>query len=107
MRINTHPCFRRPQQWISAPQNRYNLVILCDMKTAISLSDETFQRVDRAAKRLGLSRSELFARAAENWLDGLEDNGITEAINRAIAGLPEDHQFTDVAAAALVASDQS
>lgn len=76
------------------------------MKTAISLSDETFHRVDRAAKRLGLSRSEFFARAAENWLDGLEDDGITETINRAIAGLSDDHQFTDAAAAALVAGDQ-
>lgn len=76
------------------------------MKTAISLPDETFRRVDRAAKRLGLSRSELFARAAENWLDGLEDDGVTEAINSAIAGLPDDHQFTAAAAAALVADDQ-
>ena len=76
------------------------------MKITISLSDETFHRVDRAAKRLGLSRSEFFARAAENWLDGLEDNGVTEAINRAIIGLPDDHQFTDAAAAALVAGDQ-
>lgn len=77
------------------------------MKTAISLPDETFRRVDRAAKRLGISRSELFARAAENWLDGLEEDGVTEAINRAIAGLQEDHQFTDAAAAALAAGDQS
>jgi predicted DNA-binding protein len=77
------------------------------MKTAISLSDETFHRVDRAAKRLGLSRSEFFARAAENWLDGLEDHGVTEAINRAIAGPAEDHQFTDAAAAALATSDQN
>ena len=77
------------------------------MKTAISLSDDTFHRVDQAAKRLGLSRSELFARAAENWLETLEEDGVTEAINDAIAGLPEDRQFADAAAAALVAGDQS
>lgn len=77
------------------------------MKTAISLSDETFQRVDRAAKRLGVSRSEFFARAAESWLDGLEDDGVTEAIDRAIAGLADDHRFTDAAAAALAAGDQT
>lgn len=77
------------------------------MKTAISLSDETFHRVDRAAKRLGLSRSEFFARAAESWLDGLEGDGVTEAINHAIAGLPDDHQFTDAAAAALTAGNQA
>jgi metal-responsive CopG/Arc/MetJ family transcriptional regulator len=77
------------------------------MKTAISLPDDTFRRVDRAAKQLGVSRSEFFARAAENWLSALEDDGTTEAINRAIAGLPVDHGFTDAAAAALVAGDQN
>jgi metal-responsive CopG/Arc/MetJ family transcriptional regulator len=77
------------------------------VKTAISLPDDTFQRVNRAAKRLGVSRSEFFARAAENWLDALENDDTTEAINRAIAGLPADHGFTDAAAAALVAGDQS
>lgn len=77
------------------------------MKTAISLPDDTFRRVDCAAKRLGVSRSELFARAAESWLDALEDDGTTEAINRAIAGLQVDHRFTDAAAAALAAGDQN
>jgi metal-responsive CopG/Arc/MetJ family transcriptional regulator len=76
------------------------------MKTAISLSDDTYHRVDQAAKRLGLSRSEFFARAAENWLDVLEEDATTEAINRAIAGLPADQAFSDAAAVALVADDQ-
>lgn len=48
-----------------------------------------------------MSRSEFFARAAERWLETLDDDGTTEAINRAIAGLAPDHAFTDAAAAAL------
>jgi metal-responsive CopG/Arc/MetJ family transcriptional regulator len=76
------------------------------VKTAISVPDDTFHRVDRAAKRLGVSRSEFFSRAAEKALDTLDDDGTTEAINRAIAGLPADHAFTDAAAAALAAGDQ-
>ena len=76
------------------------------VKTAISLPDDTFRRVEHAAKRLGVSRSEVFARAAERWLDALEDDGTTDAVNLAIAGLP-DHGFTDAAAAALAARDQS
>ncbi len=63
--------------------------------------------MDRAAKQLGVSRSELFARAAENWLDALEDDGTTEAINRSIAGLSADHQFTEAAAAALAIAEQA
>jgi predicted transcriptional regulator len=74
------------------------------MKTAISLSDDTFRRVERAAKQLGVSRSEFFARAAESWLAALEDQGTTDAINRALNDARAGHEFTD-AAAALAASD--
>jgi metal-responsive CopG/Arc/MetJ family transcriptional regulator len=76
------------------------------VKTAISLPDETFHRVDEAARRLGISRSEVFARAAERWLEALEDEGTTEAINRAIADAPPDHEFTAAAAAALAGDDR-
>jgi metal-responsive CopG/Arc/MetJ family transcriptional regulator len=68
------------------------------MKTAISLPDETFVRVERAAKRLGVSRSEFFARAAERWLDDLDDDQTTDAINRALAGVEQDTGFVDAAA---------
>jgi len=76
------------------------------VKTAISLPDDTFRRVDDAAKRLGVSRSEFFARAAERWLERLDDDGTTDAINQAIAGFEPDHHFTNAAAAALVSNDQ-
>ena len=85
---------------------RYNAVILGDVKTAISVPDETFQRVERAAKRLGVSRSEFYARAAQSWLDALEDEDTTEAINLAVEGVPSDSAFTDAAAAALAAGNQ-
>lgn len=75
------------------------------MKTAISLPDDTYRRADEAAKRLGVSRSEFFARAAERWLDSLDDDGTTDAINRAIAEVEPDHEFTDAAAAALTSID--
>jgi metal-responsive CopG/Arc/MetJ family transcriptional regulator len=86
---------------------RYNLVILGLVKTAISLSDDTFRRVDHAAKRLGLSRSEFFARAAESWLTILEEDDTTEAINRALRGDQVDHEFTDAAASALATADNA
>jgi metal-responsive CopG/Arc/MetJ family transcriptional regulator len=71
------------------------------VKTAISLPDDTFKRVQVAAARLGVSRSEFFARAAERWLHDLDDDQTTEAINRAIDGLTPDTAFTDAAAASL------
>lgn len=72
------------------------------MKTAISLPDQTFVRAEAAAKRLGVSRSEFFARAAERWLDDLDDDQTTDAINRALAGPSQDTAFIDAAADRLV-----
>ena len=76
------------------------------MKTAISVPDETFARVERAASRLGVSRSEFFARAAERWLADLEDAGLTDAINAALGSDDQDHAFSDAAAAALARTEQ-
>jgi predicted DNA-binding protein len=86
---------------------RYELVILGVVKTAISLPDTTFQRVENAARRLGVSRSEFFARAAERWLNDLDDDQTTAAIDRAIAETSTDTAFTDAAAAALAQSDRA
>lgn len=85
----------------------YDHVILRCVKTAISLPDDTFERVETAARKLGVSRSEFFARAAERWLDALDDEGTTEAINRAIEGSTVDTAFTDVAADDLVRRSQA
>ncbi len=69
------------------------------MKTAISVPDKTFDRVERLAKRLGMSRSEFFARAAARWADELESSDLTAAINNAIdAGGDEDTEFVREAA---------
>lgn len=71
------------------------------MKTAISVPDQTFRRVDDAARRLGVSRSEFFARAAERWLAALDDEGTTEAIDRVLQTAHVDTAFSDAAAAEL------
>ena len=54
------------------------------METAISLPDALFSRVKDAATRLGISRSEIFARAAERYLDELDADSITDRINAAL-----------------------
>jgi metal-responsive CopG/Arc/MetJ family transcriptional regulator len=75
------------------------------METTISVPEETLHRFDDAARRLGVSRSEFFAQAAERWIKAL-DGDTTAAINGVITGLPADHAFTDVAASALVQDDR-
>ena len=51
------------------------------MKTAISLPDPLFQAAESLAKRMGLSRSELFQRALQAFLQDHKDAGVTEELN--------------------------
>ncbi|RZS34756.1 ribbon-helix-helix CopG family protein [Herbihabitans rhizosphaerae] len=60
------------------------------MKTAISVPDDTFSRAEERAAQLGISRSEFFARAAEDYLTRLDEHQLTEQIDEAVA-LIADH----------------
>ncbi|HEY7962098.1 MAG TPA: ribbon-helix-helix protein, CopG family [Solirubrobacteraceae bacterium] len=70
------------------------------MKTAISIPDATFERVERRAKQLGVSRSQFFADAAERWLDALEDERTTTRIDAVLAAVPHDENAGFLARAA-------
>jgi metal-responsive CopG/Arc/MetJ family transcriptional regulator len=52
------------------------------MKTAISLADKTFQEAEKLAKRLRISRSELYARTLEHFLRAHGEQAEIEAFNR-------------------------
>lgn len=69
------------------------------MKTAISLPDETFDRVSQTASDLGMSRSEFFTRAAQRYLDELDTQSLTGQIDSALERL----DLIDEAEAAAVA----
>jgi metal-responsive CopG/Arc/MetJ family transcriptional regulator len=51
------------------------------MKTAISVPDDLFDAAERTAKRLGLSRSELYQRAVASFLERQSDTLVTNALN--------------------------
>ncbi|MDR1187028.1 MAG: ribbon-helix-helix protein, CopG family [Bifidobacteriaceae bacterium] len=70
------------------------------MKTAISLPNDLFERVDEASDRLAISRSELFARAARKYLDEIDNDALVEQINEAyFAEGPEAHAESEEFAA--------
>lgn len=69
------------------------------MKTAISLPDETYDQATALAKKLGMSRSEFFARAAEKYAIELSASSLTADINQALEAAGSD----DSAAAAASA----
>ena len=70
------------------------------MKTAISVSDETFDRVSRTASELGMSRSEFFARAAQRYLADLDARSLTGQIDSVLERL-EGADEAEVAAVAV------
>jgi metal-responsive CopG/Arc/MetJ family transcriptional regulator len=55
------------------------------MKTAISLPDQLFQSADALAKRLGVSRSELYATAVAEYLAKHQDAKVTERLDQVYA----------------------
>ncbi len=55
------------------------------MKTAISIPDGTFARAERLAKRLKVSRSELFTRAVAEFIDAHEDESVTKKLDEVYA----------------------
>ncbi|MCC6155007.1 MAG: ribbon-helix-helix protein, CopG family [Candidatus Hydrogenedentes bacterium] len=58
------------------------------MKTAISLPDPMFKKAERLAKRLGVSRSELYQQAIEALLERYDAKAITDSYNAVIARNP-------------------
>ncbi len=58
------------------------------MKTAVSLPDDLFRLAEVAARRLRLSRSELYAKAIAEYLERREDNAITERLNEVYSRRP-------------------
>jgi metal-responsive CopG/Arc/MetJ family transcriptional regulator len=57
------------------------LVILEPMKTAVSIPDPIFHAAESLAKRLGMSRSELFAHALEAYLEAYTHDRVREALD--------------------------
>lgn len=51
------------------------------MKTAISLPDRLFEAAEAAARRMGISRSRLYAEALQAYLAERGDEGVTELLN--------------------------
>jgi metal-responsive CopG/Arc/MetJ family transcriptional regulator len=59
------------------------------MKTAISIPDSLFNAAEQLAKRLSISRSELFQRAMRSFLREHKNEGITETLNTVYANQDE------------------
>ena len=54
------------------------------MKTAVSIPDDVFEKVERFARRARRSRSEVFSAALREYMARHAPDEVTEAINRAV-----------------------
>jgi hypothetical protein len=64
----------------------YNSGYTGAVKTAVSMPDDLFNQAEAAARRLGVSRSELYAKAIAEYLKRQQDNTVTERLNQVYAG---------------------
>jgi metal-responsive CopG/Arc/MetJ family transcriptional regulator len=58
------------------------------VKTAISVPDELFEKAEAAAKRLHVSRSELYARALADFLSSQDPSAVTAKLNEIYSSEP-------------------
>ena len=60
---------------------KYDYCYTYFMKTAISIPNQIFEAADELAHDLGISRSELFTKAMEEYLRERENDRITNRLN--------------------------
>lgn len=58
------------------------------MKTAISIPDDVFDEAEATARRLGMSRSQLFTRAVAAFVEAHRGQRITDALDRVYGDEP-------------------
>ena len=59
----------------------YNWSYTRDMKTAISIPDSLFHIAEALAERTGMSRSELYRHALENYIQAHRHDGVRESLD--------------------------
>ncbi len=61
------------------------------MKTAVSIPDEVFEKVERLARRARRSRSEVFSAALREYVARHAPDEVTEAMNRVCEQVGDQH----------------
>ncbi|RHX89537.1 ChpI protein [Leptospira yasudae] len=73
------------------------------MKTAISIPDELFKTAEKTAKKLGIPRSQLFAKALEEFIKSHSKESITEKLNKVYSSKSKEtkNNITDLSIESL------
>ena len=77
------------------------------MKTAISIPDELYQRLEAVRAQMGISRSQVIQQALAEWLRPHSDTAVTACIDRVIEKLGDAARLDpDLEAAGLAVVDR-
>ena len=63
------------------------------MKTVVSLPDPVFEAAEALARRLRVSRSQLYADAIRRFVEEQRWRGVTELLNQVYGPSPEDSEL--------------
>jgi metal-responsive CopG/Arc/MetJ family transcriptional regulator len=72
------------------------------MKTAVSIPDDVFEKVERFARRSKRSRSEVFSAALREYIARHAADEVTDAINQAVDAIGDQNDELVAAAARRV-----
>ncbi len=64
------------------------------VKTAISMQEELFQKVNKLASELHISRSRLFVLAVQDFIKKKESQDLLSQINNAFSDQPDSEEIT-------------
>lgn len=71
------------------------------MKTAISIPDHLYKKAEKTAKAMGIPRSQLFAKALEEFINHHEKEKTTEKLNAIYTKTTTPSDFSHIATASL------
>jgi metal-responsive CopG/Arc/MetJ family transcriptional regulator len=71
------------------------------MKTAISLPERLYKEAEKTAKSLGIPRSQLFAKALQEFIARHTKDHITEDLNKVYAHQKQDVHSLDIENASI------
>ena len=69
-------------------RTKYHSGYTLKMKTAASVPDDLFRLAEAAARRLRVSRSQLYATAISEFLNRQQSNAVTERLNEVYSRQP-------------------
>jgi metal-responsive CopG/Arc/MetJ family transcriptional regulator len=76
------------------------------MKTAISVPDDVYREAEATARRLGISRSELYSTAMRNYLQNQHGKKqLLENLNAVYGDLETDQSIEEAARVALLSNE--